>query len=153
MKPLTEEQMRATNGRVFPDRELLARTAWGEYRGGGRLGMQSVINVIMNRVNRDYLNDGLDDFWGEGIAGVVLTDRQFSAWNIGDPNREQLLNVDETDPEYRIALELADLALAGALPDVTGGADHYHRVEVRPFWANPSKQTARVLAHVFYRLG
>jgi hypothetical protein len=46
-----------------PADQVLARTAWGENRGGGQVGLQSVINVIMNRAAHP-------GWWGTTPIGV-----------------------------------------------------------------------------------
>jgi spore germination cell wall hydrolase CwlJ-like protein len=48
------------------DRDILARTLWGEARGETLAGQIAVAWTIRNRVN-----DGKDkSWWGEGYAGV-----------------------------------------------------------------------------------
>jgi len=50
------------------DRNILARTLWGEARGESLAGQVAVACVIRNRVN-----DAKDrSWWGEGYAGVCL---------------------------------------------------------------------------------
>ncbi|AZD06253.1 Cell wall hydrolase [Pseudomonas chlororaphis] len=64
------------------DRDLLARTLWGEARGEGLAGQIAVAWTIRNRVN-----DGkAKSWWGEGYAGVCQAPYQFSCWNKNDPN-------------------------------------------------------------------
>lgn len=127
-------------------RELLARTLWGEARGEGARGMQAVGNVIMNR--------SVAPAFGGNVPAVVLARKQFSAWNPGDPNRDKLLGVDDRNPAFKSALAIADGLLDGRLPDITGGANHYHTANIArlPSWADASKVTARIGGHIFYRL-
>jgi N-acetylmuramoyl-L-alanine amidase len=66
-------------------------------------------------------------WWGKDIESVCRALWQFSCWNAGDPNLPKLLAVNETDTEFRLALEIAHKAAAGALPDLTQGADSYTR--------------------------
>jgi hypothetical protein len=64
------------------DRDILARTIFGEARGEGVAGQIAVAWTIRNRVN-----DGKDkSWWGEGYAGVCQKPYQFSCWNKNDPN-------------------------------------------------------------------
>ncbi|VVO24210.1 hypothetical protein PS723_04459 [Pseudomonas fluorescens] len=64
------------------NRDILARTLWGEARGEGLAGQIAVAWTIRNRVN-----DGkAKSWWGEGYAGVCLKAWQFSCWNKNDPN-------------------------------------------------------------------
>ncbi len=139
------------------DIDVLARTIWGEARNQGREGMQAVANVIANRVNTDLGNDGRPDWWGEGWAGVCKRPWQFSCWNEGDPNRAKLEAVTARDPQFARALDIAGQAVAGTLPDLTGGATSYHTIRPAaaiwpPKWAAEMTETVRLGAHVFYRL-
>lgn len=126
------------------DIDVLARTLWGEARGEGEEGMQAVAAVICNRARQP-------GWWGRGIAGICQRARQFSCWNADDPNRAALLAVDASDPAFATALRLARLAVAGALPDPTHGATHYHSLSVRPAWAAGQQPCARIGGHLFYR--
>ena len=88
-----------------PAVDVLARTAWGENRGGGQDGMQSVINAVMNRVAHP-------GWWGNSALSVCLMREQFSCWLPSDTNRAQLLAVTTDDPQYLVALGLAKKALS-----------------------------------------
>ena len=64
------------------DRDILARTLWGEAWGESLAGQIAVAWTIRNRVN-----DGKDkSWWGEGYGGVCQKPYQFSCWNKSDPN-------------------------------------------------------------------
>ena len=64
------------------DRDILARTLWGEARGESLAGQIAVAWTIRNRVK-----DGKDkSWWGEGYASVCQKPYQFSCWNRNDPN-------------------------------------------------------------------
>lgn len=140
-------------GQSFTQAELdaVARTIWGEARSEGRQGMQAVANVIMNRVASSR--------WPNDVIGVVKQPYQFSAWNFGDPNRAAMQSVTAADPAFRAALEIAEQALRGTLPDITGGANHYLNVELTkqirggrlPNWVDMADKTARVGKHTFLR--
>jgi spore germination cell wall hydrolase CwlJ-like protein len=62
-------------------------------------------------------------------------------------------NVDETDPSFRACLRLARRVIAGNYQDPTGGADHYHRDDVRPSWAGGRRPVRIIGRHWFYKLG
>lgn len=126
--------------------DILARTAWGEARSEGREGMQAVINVIMNRYKDPRT------WWGRSVRDICLHPYQFSAWNANDPNRQKMLAVNETDANFRTAINLANLALAGNLPDITGGADHYHTKQIEPDWLSAASKVADLGNHLFYRV-
>jgi spore germination cell wall hydrolase CwlJ-like protein len=40
--------------------------------------------------------------------------------------------------------------LSGLIPDITGGATHYHSTKVFPEWAYTGQVTANIHKHVFY---
>ncbi|MCC3859776.1 cell wall hydrolase [Pseudemcibacter aquimaris] len=125
--------------------DLMARTMWGEARSEGNIGMQAVGNVIMNRANNGKVWDGVS------IVGVITKDNQFSAWNIGDPNREKMLTVNDNDPVFRNALRIAEQLVNGELGDITDGADHYHTIFISPYWADEMEFIKDINNHRFYR--
>ena len=122
--------------------DFLARTVWGEARGEGAPGMAAVAAVVMNRV--------VSPRYPDTVQGVVLQDWQFSVWNIADPNRLKVLAVSDSDPDFRQALAIAADAVNGRLPDPTGGATHYHTVNINPYWRDDSKRTVTIGNHIFY---
>ena len=73
------------------DRDILARTLWGEARGEGAAGQIAVAWTIRNRVFDGKTNS----WWGEGYAGVCQKPYQFSCWNKTDPNYQFLIGVKE----------------------------------------------------------
>jgi spore germination cell wall hydrolase CwlJ-like protein len=126
--------------------DTLARTIWGEARGCGAAGMRHVANVIVNRANHPA-------WWGNGIIGACLQPWQFSCRNPGDPNRVKLLAVTATDPDFALALGIARQAVAGKLPDATGGADSYYALSMKmpPPWAAKAVRTFADGWHAFFR--
>lgn len=127
--------------------DTLARTAWAEARGDGQDGMTAVMNVICTRANNPR-------WWGNNIANVCLKPWQFSCWNANDPNRAKLMAVTDSDPQFALALNLAELAVECVLPDITKGADSYYAMSMLepPAWATPDKFTAQVGSQRFYRV-
>lgn len=127
--------------------DVAARTAWAEARGEGAQGMQAVLNVIANRAKTP-------GWWGHDVLSVSKARWQFSCWNDGDPNQKKALAVTDEDPLFRAALTLAKRAVAGTLPDITGGADSYYALGTpRPRWAT-NRQPLKVIGHhAFYRIG
>lgn len=71
------------------DRDILARTLWGEARGEGLAGQIAVAWTIRNRVND--LKTG--PWRGEGYSGVCQKPYQFSCWNRTEPNYQFLIGV------------------------------------------------------------
>lgn len=127
---------------------LLAATAWGEARSEGELGMRAVAHVMVNRVG---------DRFGENLATVILSPKQFSVWNRGDPNRRLVQNL-VRDPEryvtdaaqWEAAQRIAREVLAGQSVDPTEGALFYHTRAVRPRWASQGVGRTVIGAHIFY---
>lgn len=132
---------------TMPIRDLFARVLWGEARGDGRVGMQAVANVILNRARHPR-------WWGEDVRGVCLKPYQFSCLLQNDPNFPKLLDVTASDPDFRDALALADAALTGTLADITAGSDHYVMTSwvARTVWTVNHTAVAVIGHHSFYRL-
>ncbi|MBP5966752.1 MULTISPECIES: cell wall hydrolase [Pseudomonas] len=136
------------------DRDILARTLWGEARGEGLAGQIAVAWTIRNRVEMDLHNDGRPDWWGEGYAGVCLKKYQFSCWNKNDPNYPYLSGAKEIPPkQFAQARRAAGLVISGAEPDITGGATHYYATTMPkpPAWAKDATQTFRLGHHIFFK--
>ncbi|WP_062381972.1 cell wall hydrolase [Pseudomonas abietaniphila] len=132
------------------DRDVLARTLWGEARGEGLAGMVAVAWSIRNRVE-----DGKEkSWWGEGYAGVCQKPYQFSCWNKGDPNQPYLTGAKQIPfrelAQCRIA---ADQVIDGRVADPTGGATHYYAASMpsAPKWANGAKKTLTLGNHIFFK--
>lgn len=127
------------------DQELyLAKTMWGEARGEGARGMQAVGNVVMNRVNAG-------SWYGASVKDVVLKPWQFSCWNFKDPNRIIIENMTAQQLAANGTLAIAHNVISGKLPDITGGATHYHNKNITPYWVSKMKKTAQIGNHIFYR--
>jgi GNAT superfamily N-acetyltransferase len=127
---------------------LLAATVWGEARSEGEHGMRAVAHVMVNRVGPRF---------GEDLATVILTPKQFSVWNNGDPNRRLVLNL-VRDPDryvtdaaqWEVAQRVAREVLTGQSIDPTGGALFYHTRAVRPRWAGHGVGRQVIGQHIFY---
>lgn len=133
---------------ITPNKQIdtMARTAWGEARSEGAQGMQAVLNVIMNRVKKG-------GWWGATPAEVCKKKSQFSCWNANDPNRPKLLAVTDANREFKTALDLAEQAYNGVLPDITGGATNYVNLMALssiPSWVKGMTKTAQIGSHTFY---
>jgi N-acetylmuramoyl-L-alanine amidase len=142
------------------DLDTLARTLWGEARGQGYAGMQAVANVVMNRFEAAQMSVAKGRQFGFTVEQICKKPYQFSAWLSNDPNYSAMLSVTKQDSRFSMALDIAEKALLGTLPDITGGADHYLNIaatrELRggslPSWVDLDKQTAAIGAHTFLRL-
>lgn len=132
------------------DRNILARTLWGEARGESLAGQIAVAWTIRNRVN-----DGVSkSWWGEGYAGVCQKPYQFSCWNKTDPNYQFLIGMKQIPlRELAQARIVADQVIDGKVPDPTGGANHYYAIAMKtpPAWAAKAKQTLKLGGHVFFK--
>jgi N-acetylmuramoyl-L-alanine amidase len=127
---------------------LLAATAWGEARSEGEDGMRAVAHVMVNRVG---------DRFGDDLETVILAPKQFSVWNLGDPNRPLVRNperyatggvaLETWESAQRIAREV----LSGQSADPTQGALFYHTRAIRPYWSRYGQGRQVIGAHVFYR--
>jgi len=130
------------------DRDILARTLWGEARGEGVAGQIAVAWAIRNRVN-----DGKQkSWWGEGYASVCLAKQQFSCWNKTDANYPYLSGAKPIPfREFAQAQIAADQVMSGKVADPTSGATHYYATTMPkpPIWANGAKQTLKLGRHVF----
>lgn len=126
---------------------LLAATAWGEARSEGEDGMRAVAHVMVNRIGERF---------GEDLATVILSPKQFSVWNRGDPNRRTVMNLARdpssiaTDPEWAVADRVAREVLSGQSIDPTSGALFYHTRAVRPRWARVGVGRQVIGQHIFY---
>ncbi|MDD1967117.1 cell wall hydrolase [Pseudomonas putida] len=136
------------------DRDVLARTLWGEARGEGAAGMVAVAWSIRNRVDMDLHNDGKADWWGEGYVDVCTKPWQFSCWNKGDPNQPYLTGA-KAIPFRELAQCRAagDLVIDGKVPDPTSGATHYYATTMSkaPAWAAKATKTLTLGHHVFFK--
>lgn len=131
--------------------DVLARTIWGEARGEGAEGMQAVACVVLNREAVARARGGY--WWGGDVIRICQKPYQFSCWNRADPNFQKLMSVTpERDLYFATALRIAHRALAGVLPDNTGGATHYHAYGILPRWAEEAEPVTTIGHHVFYRL-
>ena len=103
------------------NKDILAKTIYGEMRGGNQEQQENVANAIINRVNR-VKNAGGD----ATPSSVALANMQFSAWNPGDPNRKLMEGLKAGDPTYDKMHGIASNAIGGKLEDKTQGAGFYY---------------------------
>ena len=123
----------------------MAATIWGEARSEPLAGRIAVGWVVRNRA----ADPG---WWGRDVRTCCLSPGQFSCWwdtpgPGGAPGRR-----DATRP-FRACLQIAGEVMTGDLADPTGGADHYHRDDVRPALGAGRKPIRVIGRHIFYRLG
>lgn len=130
--------------------DVLARTIWGEARGEGEPGMNAIACVVLNRVK--IAQEHGKYWWGNNIIQVCQKPYQFSCWNRADPNFKKLQTVDDKDLYFATAQRIARRAVAGVLPDITGGATHYHAADSAPYWARGKRPAAIIRHHKFYHI-
>ncbi|MDQ3202747.1 MAG: cell wall hydrolase [Pseudomonadota bacterium] len=132
------------------DRDILARTLWGEARGEDFIGQIAVAWTIRNRV----FDGKAKSWWGEGYAGVCLKPWQFSCWNKNDPNYTYLSGAKPIPAkELARARMAADHVIDSKAPDPTNGATHYYATSMPrpPTWAKGAKQTLKLGHHIFFK--
>lgn len=123
---------------------LLGRLLYGEARGTSVEEQIAVAHVVRNR----SLKPG---WWGMSVKEVCLSRAQFSCFNRDDPNFSVLMNVNVQEPVYLQCAGIAAVVLAGNISDPSGGATHYHSLEVVPYWAGSLERTLRTEHFQFYR--
>jgi hypothetical protein len=105
---------------TIQDQVLTALTAWRENRQSGVPGLQSIVNVIMNRAAKT----------GDSPYAVCTTHDQFTS--INPPSTLTVAQTEtgtwpvEADPQWQQALSLASQAAAGTLADITHGSTLYY---------------------------
>jgi len=135
---------------IEKDRDILARTLWGEARGESLSGQVAVAWTIRNRV----FDGKTKSWWGEGFAGVCQKPYQFSCWNKNDRNYAYLSGAKPIPfREFAQAQIAADQVMAGKVPDPTGGATHYYATTMLkpPIWTNGAKCTLKLGRHLFFK--
>lgn len=125
---------------VLSDQEIIARTLDGEAGNQGKLGMQAVANVIMQRQKQRWKGDTT-------LAAVCLHRKQFSCWNPGR-DRDRIMAGNYLTPP--MCLMLAGMALSGMLPDIANGADSYEVTGTNAYWEKGLKPVAVIGKHSFY---
>lgn len=109
----------------------LALNAYHESRGESLLGQFAVAQVVLNRAGRDP----------EKVCAVVGAPSQFS-WTLKPSTVKD-------SAAYAQAVEVARLSLH--LSDFTGGATHYHTLDIRPGWLRDVQVTGQWGSHIFYK--
>jgi hypothetical protein len=107
-------------------------------------GQEAVAQVILNRVRHPR--------FPKTVCGVVFdgsyrrTGCQFTFTCDGSLGRH--LRPAVMDRARAVAVSAID----GLTPDRVAGATHYHANYVNPYWASSGMITARIGAHLFYRM-
>jgi spore germination cell wall hydrolase CwlJ-like protein len=130
--------------------DVLALTLWGEADGRPVRAMEAVASVVMTRV-RLAAAPGGPTHLGQGVVAVCRAPFQFACWHPGHPRRRAIAEL-PAGVDLGACRRVAARAMAGALPDPTGGATHYHDAARLPRWALGHVPTAECGGLVFYRL-
>ena len=109
----------------------LTLNIYHESRGEEQLGQIAVAHVTLNRVKKRNTS----------VKEVVISPYQFS-W----------VHTKKWEPKDIPALvqcfHSAVIAMNGF--DFTSGATHYHRKDIKPWWAKKKKMVAMIGNHMFY---
>jgi N-acetylmuramoyl-L-alanine amidase len=137
---------------AMTDIGTLARTLYGEARGEGFDGRVAVAWVVVNRVRTGR--------YGATVRDVCRKPRQFSCWNLDDPNLQRIERVTPEDSIFAECLGIAALVYAafrgrgGALPpvlkDPTLGSTHYCVSRLKPYWAQGKSPVCTIGNHKFF---
>lgn len=143
-RPQAPNQSIVTQQKI-KDAYVVVGTVWEEAKGEGKIGMQAVLNVIMNRAKGDISK----------AREIVLKPKQFSIWNnVSDPEGYsiRLAKRAANEDSYHTAVQLVDAAMKGKLPDITGGATFYYNPKkANPSWANSMQVTKVIGNHRFMK--
>lgn len=142
------------------DREIAARTGYGEASGEGWIGILAVINVVNN----------LAKLHGRSLAETCLHGPVFSCWNalltikgetIANPDRVRVAKAADDDVILVQCRQAVDkvvgrgdnvVPLEPPTPDPTDGATHYFVVGTpSPPWAAAMQCCGIIGRHVFYK--
>lgn len=145
-QPLSEQEAQAIDPEGSDPLEepltCLARTIYWEAKGVPGRDMESVANVVMNRLADSNFPNTLCEVVKQGSEQSPC---QFSWWCDGKPDEVV------EDDAYEVVKEVARQALNQALPDHTDGALYFHDRTVHPSWADVFLLTAETEAFIFYR--
>ena len=130
------------------DEWLSALCIWREARGASAAAQTAIYHVILNRATDAQKR------WPTTIPGVILQLKQFSSFNVGDPNAVLFPN-----PYYIHdweAFESCQAVVTAPLGgDPTLGANGYESLpeaDRKPAWADPAKIVCTIGPFRFYKL-
>ncbi len=124
----------------------MALAIYHEARGEPLNGQFAVAQVIENRVNsKRFPNDTCSVVFQGGERRHKC---HFSFYC--DGKSDQPLDVDAWETAKAVARTLKNVS--GIVRFEVGGADHYHTLDSRPWWAAGKVPTAKVGNHLFYEL-
>jgi N-acetylmuramoyl-L-alanine amidase len=130
--------------------EILALILWGEAAGRPVRAIEAMAALVMNRARQAAVPGG-PAHWGRDVAAVCRAPFQFPCWNRNHPRHAALREVPAGDGALAICRRVAARAIAGSLPDPTGGATHFHDALALPGWALGRPAAAEIGGLCFYR--
>lgn len=140
--------------------EVLALTLWAEAGTQPVRALEALAALVVNRARaaeedaaaRLRFAPGAEPQpWPLLVARVCRAPFQFGCWNPRNPRHAQLRNLPLVDPSLAMCRRIAARAVAGSLPDATGGATHWHAAEELPAWAIGQAAVAEIGGLVFYK--
>lgn len=127
-----------------PGDDLIASVLIKEAAGEGYDGMRAVMAVIVNRSK------------SEDLLPAIRRPYAFSCMNRiyveGAMTEETMIFWASEDRVWEAARKIVKSFRENRFQDITQGANHYHSVNIRPYWANPNRITLRIGKHIFYKL-
>ncbi len=128
------------------EKQIVAACLVLEAADQGEMGMRGVASVILNRAGGNHSK----------VMRVVKKPYAFSypQYSHYRPNGIQRIRQPRTkasrDRLWRSVLQIVDELYTHNWRDVTHGADHYVRKELRPSWARSMAKTTTIGSHAFY---
>ncbi len=123
--------------------QCLSEAVYYEARSESRTGQKAVSEVIINRVKSKH--------YPNSVCGVVYqgaersTGCQFSFACDGSSA------IVPKGKAWERSQDVATLTVVGGVASLTGGATHYHNLNVMPVWSDTLKLTKTIGTHKFYR--
>ncbi|MBI4653114.1 cell wall hydrolase [Candidatus Kuenenbacteria bacterium] len=118
---------------------------------------------VLYKINLDFGSPTIrnrveDSGWGDNYYKVITKEKQYSAFNIGDPNRpfieDPFCDENLTDRKsWKKCYEIAGQIIRGEVEDPTDGANHYYDESIdTPYWANEKTFKIKINTLFFHRL-
>ena len=138
--------------------EVFGLTIIGEARGEPVEGQIAVGNVVRNRMNFNPAKY-------KTYKDVCLEEKQFSCWNLNDPNYTFLLDLGEKlimgqgsllDSYFKQCMYIAKGVEGYQMRDNVNGCRYYMTKTLfdteRPIWAKAARNIFRIGNHVFFNV-
>ncbi len=128
------------------EKQIVAACLVLEAADQGELGMRGVASVILNRADGNHAK----------VMRVVKKPYAFSALNAATTGRTgsngfaSHVQKASRDRLWNSALQIVDELYTHSWRDVTNGADHYARKDLRPSWIRSMSRTTTIGSHAFY---